>query len=98
MNSTTSFDFTSLSINCSMLILLPFRALCPLAAYPSGRLRHSRSNPALPSYGAPTGVHPKQNADALTCKEWAGQASVRPLLGRPDDTDSCLGRLLSRHG
>jgi hypothetical protein len=31
MNSTTSFDFTSLAMNCSMLISLPFGAR-PLAS------------------------------------------------------------------
>ena len=57
MNSTTSFDFTSLSMNCSMLILLPFGARSPLQLGVTDQF--IPSNPILLIYVAQTVVHPK---------------------------------------
>src|SRR5580704_11798353 len=61
MNSTTSFDFTSLSINCSMLILASF---CGIAF----RAGIGPVTPDTAIYVPQTVVHPKQNGGELACR------------------------------
>src|SRR5215470_3857206 len=67
MKRTTSFDFTSLSMNCSMLIFVSLfrQAPCGLA-FPGRSLTHP-CNPILPLYVAQTVGRPKQNGEELIC-------------------------------
>src|SRR5580700_4981952 len=64
MNSTTSFDFTSLSMNCSMLISSSFWA----GDAPTRAIRRlTPAAPATPIYVPQTIVHPKQIGARLAC-------------------------------
>src|SRR6476469_11177734 len=86
MNSTTSFDFTSLSMNCSMLI---FASFCGM----SFEGRQPVNTTVM--YVLQTVVHPKQNGGELACRASAPDGPIHLIA--PDGHGISL-RVVSQGG